>query len=223
MTNGESMNMLRILVLSVLSLLFQGNVFGTSIAYSGFICSNKIDINDTTSSGIPIESRFEVIENVGGGMFRLRLTGGIPRIVSDDSNVCIDKATAIGFSGGGLQVGDLPRPLESIDATAYFSGQELVIVVNSMFTDLSARRGAFSSFSTSKILAITNTLIFGFDSQASSFSLKKVIRNAGFTHTETKSESSIPFQEIVLPSFNGVSPDRPLIQTPISSIVYSLQ
>lgn len=222
MTNGESMKMLRILVLTILSLLFQGNVFGTSIAYSGFICLNTVDINDIASSGIPIESRFEVIEDVGGGIFRLSLTGGIPRIVSDDSNVCIDSVTAIGYSGTPL-VDGLPGPLESIDATAYFNGQELVIVVNSMFTDLSARRGAFSSFSTSNIFAITNTLIFGFNSQGSSFSLKKVIRNAGFTHTETGSASSIPFLETVLPSFNGVSQDKPLILTPTTSIEYRLE
>ncbi|PXW90736.1 hypothetical protein C8R34_10248 [Nitrosomonas sp. Nm84] len=218
MTNGESMKMLRILVFTIFSLLFQGNVFGTSIAYSGFICLNTIDINDITSSGIPIESRFEVIEDVGGGIFRLRLTGGIPRIVNNDRNVCIDNVTAIGYSGFPL-----PELLEAIDAIAYFSGQELIIVVSSMFTDLSARRGAFSSFSTSKILAITNTLIFAFNPQASSFSLSKVIRNTGFTHTETGSTISIPFLETVLPSDNGVSQSKPLILTPTSSIEYRLE
>ncbi|WP_297325533.1 hypothetical protein [Nitrosomonas sp.] len=222
MTNGELMKMLRILVLTVLSFLLQGNVFGISIAYSGFTCLNTIDINDITPSGIPIESRFEVVEDVGGGIFRLSLTGGIPRIVNSDRNVCIDSVTAIGYSGVP-QVDGLPGLLESIDATAYFGGQELVIVVNSMFTDLSARRGAFSSFSTSNILAITNTLIFVFDPQVSSFNLKKVIRNAGFTHTETGSANSIPFLETVLPSFNGVSQGKPLILTPTSSIEYRLE
>lgn len=222
MTNSESMKMLRILVFAVLSLLFQGNVFGISITYSGFTCLNTIDINDTTPSGVPIESRFEVIEDVGGGIFRLSLTGGIPRIVNNDRNVCIDSVTAIGYSGIP-QVDGLPGLLESIDATAYFSGQELVIVVNSMFTDLSAGRGVFSSFSTSNILAITNTLIFAFNSQVSSFNLKKVIRNAGFTHTETGSANSIPFLETVLPSFNGVSQGKPLILTPTSNIEYSLE
>lgn len=222
MTNGELMKMLRILVLTVLSFLFQSNVFGVSITYSGFACLNTIDINNITPSGIPIESRFEVIEDGGGGVFRLSLTGGIPRIVNNDPNVCIDSVTAIGYSGIP-QVDGLPGLLESIDATAYFSGQELVIVVNSIFTDLSAGRRVFSSFSTSNILAITNTLIFAFNPQASSFNLKKVIRNTSFTHTETGQVNSIPFLETVLPSFNGVSQGRPLILTPISSIDYRLE
>lgn len=212
---------IRILTLILLSFLFQSNVSGIAIAYNGFECLSVINANDITSTDIPVQSRFEVIEDVGGGIFRLSLTGGIPRLVNNNQNVCIDNETAIGY--GVLEFDGLPERLGSIDATAYFNGQDLVIVVSSVFTDLSARREAFSSFSTSNILTITNTLILESNPQVSSFRLKKIIHNRGFTHTKSGSANSIPFLETVLPSFNEFPQDKPKILTPISNIEYALE
>jgi hypothetical protein len=213
---------MRILALTLFSFLFQNNAFGIAIVYNGFECLNAINASDITSSGVPIQSRFEVIENAGDGMFRLSLTGGIPRLANNNSNVCIDSATAIGFIGIP-EVDGLPRRLESIDATAYFNGQDLVIVINSLFTDLSARRESLSLFSTSNILTITNTLILEFNSQASLFNLKKIIHNRGFVHTRGFTNSIIPFRETILPSFNDVPQDKSRILTPISNIEYRLE
>ena len=216
------MKIMQILVLTLFSFLLQSNVFGIVIVYNGFECLTAIDANNPTSKDNPIQSKFEVMENVGEGIFRLSLTGGIPRLVNNNQNVCIDNATALGFFGIPESDG-LPRPLESIDATAYFNGQDLVIVISSIFTDLSAGRGAFSSFSTSNILTITNTLILEFNPQVSSFRLKKIIHNRGFTHTESGSTNSIPFLETVLPSFNETAQDKPRILTPTSNIEYKLE
>jgi hypothetical protein len=213
---------MRILALTLFSFLFQNNAFGIAIVYNGFECLNAINASDITSSGIPIQSRFEVIEDAGDGMFRLSLTGGIPRLANNNSNVCIDSATAIGFIGIP-EVDGLPRRLESIDATAYFNGQDLIIVINSLFTDLSARREPLSSFSTSNILTITNTLILEFNSQASLFNLKKIIHNRGFVNTRGFTNSIIPFRETILPSFNDVPQDKSRILTPISNIEYRLE
>ena len=216
------MRVMRILALTLFSFLFQSNVFGIAIVYNGFGCLNAISANDLTPTGIPVQSRFEVIEDVGDGVFRLSLTGGIPRLVNNNQNVCIDNTTAIGFTGIP-DVDGLPRQLESIDATAYFSGQDLVIVISSLFTDLSARREPLSSFSTSNILTITNTLIFEFNPQASLFNLKKIIHNRGFTHTTGFTNSIIPFRETILPSFNETAQDKPRILTPTSNIEYRLE
>ena len=173
-------------------------------------------------SGTPLESKFEVIEDSGDGVYRLSLTGGIPRFVSNDATVCIDKATAIGYSGIP-EVDGLPQPLDSIDATGYFNGDELIIVVSSIYTDLSARKNPFSSFTTSFVFPFTNTLIFKFNPGVSSFSLKKMIRNRGFVHTSGSTNSITPFLETVLPSFNKEAQDKPRILTPLSIIEYKLE
>ena len=203
-------------------LLLQNNVYAIAIVYNGFECLNATNANDITSTSIPVQSKFEVIEDVGEGIFRLSLTGGIPRIVNNNQNVCIDNATAIGFSGIP-EVDGIPRRLESIDATAFFNGQVLMIVVSSMFTDLSARKIPLLLFSTSRILPFTNTLIFEFNPQTSLFNLKKIIHNRGFTHTDESTNTVVPFLETVLPSFNEVPRDKPRILTPISNIDYVLE
>jgi hypothetical protein len=214
-------------VLTLFSFLFQGNALAISIVYTGFECLSVIDENDTTPKDTVVQSKFEVIEDVGEGIYRLSLTGGIPRFVNKDAinindSVCIDSATAIGYSGIP-EVDVLPKPLESINATAYFSGQDLVIVISSIYTDLSARRNPSTSFSTSLIFPFTNTLIFKFNPQASSFNLMKIIHNRGFTQTNGATNSTIPFQETVLPSFNEVVQDKPKILTPTSNIEYILE
>jgi len=215
------MRIMQALVLTLFSFLIQSNVLGISIVYNGFECLNAVDTNDPTPTGTPVQSKFEVIQDAGDGIYRLSLTGGIPRFINNNPDVCIDSATAIGYSGIPL-VDGLPQLLESINATAYFNGQELVIVVNSLYTDLSARRNSFSSFNTSFIFAFTNTLIFEFNPQASSFSLKKVIRNRGFTNTSGSTNSITPFLETVLPSFNDEVQDEPKILTPIAKIEFLL-
>ena len=106
-------------MLTFFSLLLQNNVYAIAIVYNGFECLSATNANDTTSTAIPVQSKFEVIEDVGEGIFRLSLTGGIPRLVDNNQNVCIDNATAIGYSGIPDADG-LPKRLESIDATAYF-------------------------------------------------------------------------------------------------------
>lgn len=218
------MRIMQALVIIILSFLLQCNVFATSIVYEGLECLNAVDTEDPTpnNSTPAVQSKFEVIENSGDGMYRLSLTGGIPRFVNNDRTVCIDKATAIGYSGIP-EVDGLPGPLESIDATAYFNGQELIIIISSIYTDLSARRNPFSSFTTSLIFPFTNTLVFKFDSITSSFRLKKIIRNRGFTHTSGSTNSIVPFFETVLPSFNREAQDKPRIMTPLSTIEYRME
>ena len=215
------MKIMQALVLTLFSFLLQSNVFGISILYNGFECLNAVDTNNPTPKGTPVQSKFEVIQDAGDGIYRLSLTGGIPRFINNNRDVCIDNATAIGYSGIP-SVDGLPQPLESINATAYFNGQELMIVVSSLYTDLSARRNPFSSFNTSLIFAFTNTLIFEFNPRASSFSLKKVIRNRGFTNTSGSTNSITPFFETILPSFNDEVQDKPKILTPIANIEFLL-
>lgn len=216
------MKIKKISAIMLFSVLLPGSALGTSVIYNGFECLNAVDATDPTPvSSIPIQSRFEVIEDVGDGIFRLSLTGGLPRFTNNNQNVCIDKITAIGFSGIP-QIDGIPQLLESIDATAYFSSPHLIIVINSINTDLNATRSTFSSFSTSSIRPISNTLILEHNPQSSSFSLKKLIHNRGYTHT-SGSTNSLPFFETILPSFNEAAQDKPRILTPVSNIEYTLQ
>lgn len=131
-----------------------------SITYQGFGCSNPINADDPTPTNIFVESRFEVSENLDDGFFRLSLIGGLPRFVNGNQQVCIDSDTAIGFIGTpeAVNEGGLPLRLDNIDATAYFNGHELIIVVSSLYTDLSQSRGTFSSFNTSRVQPVSNTL-----------------------------------------------------------------
>jgi len=215
--------MLQGLVLAFFSCLAHSNAYAISIVYQGFECLSAVNTEDPApNNGTLVQSRFEVIEDSGDGIYRLNLTGGIPRFVSNDRTVCIDRATAIGYSGIP-EVDGLPQPLDAVDATGYFDGDELIIVINSLYTDLSARRNPFSSFTTSFIFPFTNTLIFKFNSTTSSFRLKKVVRNRGFVHTSGSTNSITPFFETVLPSFNKEAQDKPVILTPLSTIEYKLE
>ena len=139
------------LILAFFSCLDHSNAYAISIVYQGFECLSAVNTEDPApNNGTLVQSRFEVIEDSGDGIYRLNLTGGIPRFVSNDRTVCIDRATAIGYSGIP-EVDGLPQPLDAVDATGYFDGDELIIVINSLYTDLSARRNPFSSFTTSFI------------------------------------------------------------------------
>lgn len=213
------MKLMRALVLTLSLFFLQGNVFATSIVYNGFECLNIVNANDPTPDSTPVQSKFEVIDDAGDGVYRLNLTGGIPRFVNDNYNVCIDSVTVLGYSG----IDGFLQPLGSIDATAYFDGQDLMIVISSLYTDLSAQRNPFSSFTTSRISAFTNTLILKFNPQSSSFSLKKVIRNRGLTYTSGSTNSITPFLETVLPAFNETAQDKPKILTPASNIEFVLE
>lgn len=210
------------LMLLLVSCLFHGNVSATSIAYSGFKCLNATDANDPTPSSVVVQSRFEVIEDVGGGMYRLNLTGGIPRVIDNNPVTCIDSETAIGYAGIP-EFDGIPKPLDSIAATAFFNGKDLLIVVSSLFTDLSARRNPLSSFNTSLIFTFTNTLILEYSPAESIFRLKKIIHNRGFTHTSGSTNSILPFFETILPSFNETARDQPKILTPNIAIDYLLE
>ena len=219
------MRMIFFLALLFAAILNSGTVFAQSISYQGFECFNASNANDPTPTETIAESRFEVIEVLGDGMVRLSLSGGLPRFINNNQNICIDRDTAIGFLGTPEVAGSggLPVKLENIDATAYFNGRELVIVVNSIYTDLSATRGTFSSFSTSRVQPVSNTLILDYEGQTTSFVLKKIIHNKGFVHT-SGSTASFPFIETIVPSFGeSGSFEIPLILTPPSRIAYRLE
>ncbi len=216
------MRMKSIVAATLLTALFSGYASGVSLVYQGFECQNAINANDTTTSETLIESKFEVIKDVGGGMFHLSLTGGLPRLINDNSKVCIDSDTAIGFSGIPA-VDGLPTQLDAINATAYFNGQDLIIIVNSINTDLNSGRGTFSTFTTSFVFPYSNTLILTYNPESPSFTLKKIIHNRGFVHTSGSASSITPFAETILPSFNEGENDKPKILTPTSLIEYILE
>ena len=223
-TDSERGIMMKIgqLLMIALFAIFSSNAFAVSIVYDGLKCQNATNANDPTPLEIPIQSRFEVVEEVGGGLFRLSLTGGLPRFINNNQTVCIDSDTAIGFSGIP-EIDGLPQRLDAIDATGYFNGQDLVIIVNSINTDLSAGRNTFSGFTTSFVLPISNTLIFEHNPQALTFKLTKLIHNRGLVHTSGATNSITPFLETVLPIFGDTEEDKHKILIPVSNIEYMLE
>ncbi|MCB1947392.1 hypothetical protein [Nitrosomonas sp.] len=218
------MKALWIIILSCTTGLFSWNCLAQSISYSGFECVNAANANDPTPTITRIDSRFEVVEILEDGMLRLSLSGGLPRFVNNNPDVCIDSDTAIGFIGTPDAAGSLGLPLrlERIDATARIDQGDLVIVVNSLFTDLSASRGAFSSFSTSRVQPVSNILFLKYDVRKASFILKKIIHNKGFVQT-TGSTAMFPFIETIVPIFEETeSVEVPRILTPPVEIGYRL-
>ncbi|SER11849.1 hypothetical protein SAMN05421690_100910 [Nitrosomonas sp. Nm51] len=218
------MRALSIIALICVTAFVSENGSAQSISYLGFECLNAVNVNDPTPTASRIESRFEVIEIRKDGMLRLSLSGGLPRFVDSSQNICIDSDTAIGFIGTPNAAGTvgLPLKLDRIEAVARINEGDLVIVVNSIFTDLSASRGAFSSFSTSRIQPVSNTLFLKYDAQIASFILKKIIHNKGFVQTNG-STAMFPFIEIIVPIFDEAeSEETPRILTPPSEIVYRL-
>ncbi len=214
------------LFVAVLVCSFLSHAAAQSITYSGFECMNPSNGNDLTSTNIPKESIFEVVEKLDGGMFRLKLTGGLPRFAENDSRICIDSHTALGFIGTPESViaEGLPLRSDSVDATGYFNGYDLIIVISSIYTDLSQSRGTFSSFNTSRIQPITNTLFFEYNNDTASFRLNRVVHNRGFVQTTGSTGLLTPFIEIIVPSFTTTEfLDRPLILIPSSSIIYRLE
>lgn len=210
------------LVLLIFMLLFVGNTFAISITYSGLACQNAVNVDDPTPTDTVVQSRFEVIEEIGGGVFRLMLSGGLPRFTNNNQNLCIDSDTALGFSGIPA-IDGLPTRLDTIDAIAYFNGQDLIVTVNSINTDLSAGRNTFSGFTTSFVSPISNILIFEYSPQSSTFILKKMIHNRGLVHTSGSTNSITPFFETILPTFGNTANEKTKILTPLVRIEYRLE
>lgn len=70
------MNTIAKLICITVFLVLSNNNYAVEIVYDGQDCFNTVDDNDITATGLLIQSKFEVIEDVGQGMYRLRLTGG---------------------------------------------------------------------------------------------------------------------------------------------------
>ncbi|SEN32101.1 hypothetical protein [Nitrosomonas marina] len=218
------MKALRITALICITALFSAISLAQSISYSGFECLNAVNANDPTPTVTPVVSRFDVIEILDDGMVRLSLSGGLPRFIDNSQDICIDSDTAIGFIGTPDTAGSLGLPvkLDRIDATAHIDGRSLVIIVDSIYTDLSASRGAFSSFTTSRVQPISNTLFLEYDAQTASFMLKKIIHNRGFVQT-SGTTAMFPFIETIVPIFQETEAVKvPRILTPPSEISYRL-
>ncbi len=218
------MNTIAKLICITVFLVLSNNNYAVEIVYDGQDCFNTVDDNDITATGLLIQSKFEVIEDVGQGIYRLLLTGGIPRFINNSGAVCIDHVTALGYFGSGSPDLTLPpQALETVDATGYFNGHELIILVNSIVTDFSAGRGAFSTFNTSRVQTVSNTLIFDYNPQQSLFALKKLVKNKSLTQTSGTANSTFPFRETVSPSSNDTLLDKPKILVPVSPINYQLR
>lgn len=167
------------------ALFLSNNAFAISISAQGQECSNQIDLSDTSSNNIIVESKFTVIEELGGNVYKLQLTGGYPRISSSNSLVCFD--TTLGHAGD-FPPADTPRDTVlpektfSIDAIGYFNGTELTITVNSFISTLTGNMTSTSppTFSSSVIGSRSNIYVFDFD--GTNFALKKWIYISGIVN-----------------------------------------
>lgn len=188
----------------ILLSLISGEVFGLSIVYRGQSCQHSMSdpLTNQTTLNNPIESRFEVIEDNGNGMFRLRLTGGLAVFVvrrncsaadpecTTQIHGCVDIGNGIGDEvitenknqPVAPDVSTVVTPKQSNEAIGYFNGQQLVISIHSLHA-LSNQKGAINSedntFSSSWVNPIANTLIFKYIPETSSFKLEQIIQKKG--------------------------------------------
>jgi len=118
-----------------------------------------------------------VIEELSSGMYKLKLTGGFPRINSLNESFCID--TSMGHVGDLPDTDNfteekyLPKEATFVDGFGYFNG-ELIIVINYIHSTLQAKVSTTYpyEFFSSPAAAFTSTFIFSFDG-TSNFHLKK--------------------------------------------------
>lgn len=214
-------------VVSLLLLLTASSVFATSIVYHGFACQNPSKDDVSTPSATPLDSRFTVDTDIGNGLYRVILTGGIPRTNGDD--ICIDSETSMGFEGlalsAGVFGGEPPTPLTrktSIDGVAHFNGSNLIISINSIYSDQSGHiiRSQNGAVASSIIKPVSNTLILKYDISRNAFVLENVIRNSGFVNA-TGYIGQNTYYEFIYPS-GGVGA-LPLFHIPSQEIVYYLE
>ena len=92
------MKLSQILAFLPLFLFLQNNAFGIAITYDGFECLNATNANDVTlNTNSLVQSKFEVIENSQEGIYRLTLTGGIPRILDMCALIASLQLVILGF------------------------------------------------------------------------------------------------------------------------------
>lgn len=164
-------------------LLLSCNIFAQSFVYDGFECEGS-----QSPSTILKQSRFEVIEDLGDGAYRLKFTGGLP-LFSHNSGPCVGAGSAFGVETSEVSVGKLVEKNDG-QALAYFTGTHLIISFSS-----------FASFNEGSVLGGTLvissyispqnfTWIFEFIPQSMSF---KLIRNMDISGMVSSTGSVLPF------------------------------
>ncbi|WP_090579928.1 hypothetical protein [Nitrosomonas sp. Nm58] len=119
------------ILVTLLLILSTSSSYALSIVYKGQEC--KEDYPGTKVTGRIKESRFEVIEHIGDGVYKLNLTGGLP-IIKMDGNLefCIDSgASSLGYESN-YDSNFFALRKQSNEAVGQFNGSNLVIQVNAI-------------------------------------------------------------------------------------------
>lgn len=156
--------MRRFILLVVLALI-PGLSHGLSFIYDGFEC-----IGDASPGTTKKQSRFEVIEDMGSGAYRIVFTGGLP-LFSSGAGPCV--GTAFGVETTETSDGKQVKKTD-VQAMAYFTGSHLIITLTTLNSYGDGQVFGGGLFMSSIVYPQTYTWIFEFVPETISF---KLIRN----------------------------------------------
>lgn len=207
-----------ILTIFLLTAFLPGFAHSQSIYAIGYECIEPANQNITTPGKNSLKSQFTVIEQIEEGLYLLEFTGGLPRFTHTSNDICIDTHMSLGHKGVVSEDDySLPELSKSLTAIGKFDGKNLIVVFNSIYSDLKG----FADFTVNNVMSsgflpISYTLFLEFDTTTFSinvFTLKKIIRNTGLI---VNGAASIPrniYHESILPSlagFNILEPPTPI-------------
>ena len=191
------------IIIALFAIVFSANSFAVSLVYAGgFECTDDPLLNnnspDANNTGVQLVSEFKVKQDLGGGLYIFELLGGLPRIIRNHTEVCIESEAAIGYSDtngtsrenqSGVTTSAIPARDFYTEAMAFFDGKQLVININAIHTSASPSVGIRGQevtgvglsgiISGSTIKPNSFTLILEFNPDNASFKLKQYMRNTG--------------------------------------------
>lgn len=162
--------MRRFILLVVLALI-PGLSHGLSFIYDGFEC-----VGDASPGTTKKQSRFEVIEDMGSGAYRIIFTGGLP-LFSSGAGPCVGNAFGVETTetSDGKQV-----KKSDAQAMAYFTGSHLIITLTTLNSYGDGQVIGGMLVMSSIVYPQTYTWIFEFVPETISF---KLIRNIAIMDT----------------------------------------
>ena len=199
--------MKRLLLLLILALI-SGLSHGQSFVFNGFDCT----LNDETGT-TPKQSRFEVIEEIGGGAYRIMFTGGMP-VFADDKMPCITTSDAFGVETTDESNGQQVKK-ENAEALAYFTGTHLIITQISFGSYGPGQILGGTFVMSSFVFPRTYTFIFDFIPETMTFKLIRNMSLGGVISSVGNTETGV--------TMDGISQLSPFIYNPRSSIEYRME
>lgn len=194
------------LIIFLVLIFASGLSYGMSFVYDGFECEGS-----QSPSAIPKQSRFEVIEELGNGAYRILFTGGLP-LFSNSTGPCVGEVFGVETSSAsqGKHVNK-----SDLQAMAYFTGSQLVISTHIMTAYGQGEITENGLFKSSMLTPQAFTWVFDFIPETTSF---KMIRN--FESRATFLSMGVVSSAEVIETIKS---SVPTTSTPVSGVEFRLE